>query len=76
MTTMFTSTSLQRRAFAVECPARNQVLHGDGVVATAQTLALVQLMCGGHGVVVELDAETGCVRHREVAVDDLVGLRW
>ena len=40
VTTIFIgSVPLQRRTFAVERPARDQVLHGDGVVAGAESLA-------------------------------------
>ena len=48
----------------------------DGVVAGTQALLLVQLVGGRNGVLVELDAEARCVGHREVAVDDLIGLAW
>lgn len=49
MTTVFTSASVQGRALAVERPAGDQILHRDGVVAAAQALTLVQLVCGGQG---------------------------
>ena len=70
------SAPLQRRAFAVERPAGNQVLHGDGVVARAEPLGQVQLVRGGDRVLVEFDAEAGRVGHVEVAVDDLVRAAW
>jgi hypothetical protein len=37
----------QRRPFAVEAPARHEVLHGRGVVAITETFLVVELVGGG-----------------------------
>src|SRR3712207_9236678 len=46
-------------ALRVERPAGDEVLHRDGVVAGAQAVLEVELVRGGHGVPVELDAQAG-----------------
>ncbi len=42
--------SYHARAFIVECPVRDQILHRHGVVTGAQTVFLIQLM-GFHNLV-------------------------
>src|SRR5450830_1520185 len=57
--------------FIVELPARNQVLHGDGVVPRTESLGLVQRV-GGHDLLhVDLDAEARRRWHVDHAADDL-----
>src|SRR4029079_3961996 len=56
-TTFIASSSLQSRALAVERPARHQVLHADGVVPGPKALLLVELVCGGNRLLVEIDAQ-------------------
>src|SRR5690349_23942810 len=68
-TTIFTSIPLQCRAFAVEGPAGNQVLHRDGIVAATEPLGAVQRVGRRDGVVVECHAQPRRVRHGQVAVD-------
>src|SRR3712207_8366644 len=58
-------------ALRVERPAGDEVLHRDGVVAGAQAVLEVELVRGGHGVPVELDAQAGCGGDGDRAVADL-----
>lgn len=46
--------------FGVEGPARYQILHGHGIVARAQAVLQIKLMCRFHCVHVQLDAQTWC----------------
>src|SRR5580692_2932051 len=61
----------QAGTLVVECPAGNEVLHRDGVVARAKPLALVERMRGLQRSAVDLDAKPGPVRHRDPAALDL-----
>src|SRR5438270_12105801 len=55
----------------VEGPAGDQVLHGNSVIAGAESMLLVEVMRGVDGGSVDFDTQARPVRHRDLAALDL-----
>src|SRR5690606_36323152 len=68
------SSSAQAWPLGIVPPARNQILHGHGVVSGADRDLLVQLVSRHDPLHVGFDAKTWLVRHSNLAADDLQGL--
>src|SRR5207253_285506 len=59
------------RALVVERPARDEVLHRGRVVARAERLLLIEAVVLLDLTHVDLDAETGLLRHGDLTAGDL-----
>ena len=61
--------------FGVEGPVQcNDELHRKGIIARAQAMAQVKLVCCGQRVQVQFNAQARLLRHINVAVLNLQGL--
>src|SRR3954471_1374085 len=61
----------QARTLVVEGPAGDQVLHGNSVIAGAESMLLVEVMRGVDGGPVDFDTQARPLRHGDLAALDL-----